>query len=170
VRLFLVGPMGAGKSEVGRELSRRLGIPLLDIDKLVEEKLGISISEVFILKGEEAFRQAESEVLKEAAAGGPAVVACGGGAVLRPDNVEAMRRAGVVVYLAVSPKEAARRIGIADGRPLLEGADDLAGCLEEIIAEREALYRAAAHAMVETEGRGIQEVAEEVERVWRASR
>ena len=170
MRLFLVGPMGAGKSEVGRELARRLGVPLLDTDELVEKRLGMSVSEVFRLRGEEAFRKTESEVLREAAAGGPAVVACGGGAVLRPGNVETMRRAGLVVYLRVGPHEAARRIGSARGRPLLEGSSDLAGRLEEIIEEREALYREAAHAVVDTEGREAREVAEEVEQVWRASR
>lgn len=170
MHLFLVGPMGAGKSEVARELSRRLGLPLLDTDEQVEKKWGMSVTEIFRLRGEKAFRDTESEALREAAAGDPAVIACGGGAVLRPANVEIMRRSGTVVYLRVSSREAASRIGTPEGRPLLEEADDLAVRLDKIIREREALYRAAAHVAVDTEGRDPQEVAEEVEKLWRSSR
>ncbi len=168
MHLFLVGPMGSGKTEVGRELSSRTGLPFIDIDKLVEERLGMTVSEVFRTKGEEAFRDAESGVLEEVAAGEEAVVACGGGAVLRAENISIMRRGGMVVYLRVSPEEAARRIGSARGRPLLEGAEDMALRLGSIMGNREMLYRGAAHAEVDTDGRLPREVAEEVERIWRS--
>lgn len=167
MNLYLVGPMGAGKSEVGRRLSERLGLPLADTDTLVETRAGMSVSEIFRILGEERFREMEAEAIRGLAASEGHVVACGGGAVLRPGNVDAMRSSGVVFYLAVGAETAAARVGDAAGRPLLQGAGSPRERLEEMIVGREPLYRGAAHHVVETEGRGPQEVAEEVERVWK---
>ncbi len=167
MNLYLIGPMGAGKSEVGKLLAGRLGLAFADTDALVEERTGMKVSEIFRERGEESFRCCESEVIRELAAGSGRVVACGGGAVLRGENVELMRSSGAVFYLMVGAEEAAVRIGKAEGRPLLECGGSLHKRLEEIIMEREGLYRAAAHHLVDTGGRSPAEVAEEVARVWR---
>jgi shikimate kinase len=140
---------GSGKSTVGRQLSRRLVLPFFDSDHLIEERLGCSIREFFAREGEQAFRDIEQQVIAELAAGPTAVVATGGGTVLREANRQCLRAAGRVVYLRSSPEELYRRLRHDTQRPLLQVADPL-GKLRELYAQRDALYREAAHFQVET--------------------
>ncbi|WP_222623024.1 shikimate kinase [Ramlibacter cellulosilyticus] len=140
---------GSGKSTVGRQLSRRLGLPFFDSDHLIEERLGCSIREYFAREGEAAFRDVEEQVLRELAQGPSAVVATGGGAVVRPATREALRAGGKVVYLRSSPEELHRRLRHDTQRPLLQVADPLAK-LRALHAERDPLYREAAHFHIET--------------------
>ncbi|MBC5784547.1 shikimate kinase [Ramlibacter sp. USB13] len=147
--LSLVGMPGSGKSTVGRQLSRRLGLPFFDSDHLIEERLGCSIREYFAREGEAAFRDVEEQVLRELAQGPSAVVATGGGAVVRPATREALRAGGKVVYLRSSPEELHRRLRHDTQRPLLQVADPLAK-LRALHAERDPLYREAAHFHIET--------------------
>jgi shikimate kinase len=149
VILTLVGMPGSGKSTVGRHLARRLGLPFFDSDPVIEQRLGCSIREFFARDGEDAFRAIEEQVLAELAAGPTAVVATGGGAVLREANRQRLREAGQVVYLRSSPEELYRRLRHDTQRPLLQVADPLAK-LRELYAQRDALYRQAAHFIVET--------------------
>ena len=140
---------GRGKSTVGRQLARRLALPFHDSDHLIEQRLGCSIREYFAREGEAAFRDVEEQVLRELAQGPSAVVATGGGAVLRPSTREALRTGGKVIYLRSSPEELYRRVRHDTQRPLLQVADPMAK-LRALHAERDPLYREAAHFQIET--------------------
>lgn len=140
---------GSGKSTVGRHLARRLGLPFFDSDHVIEQRLGCSIREYFAQQGEEAFRDVEEQTIAELAAGGARVLATGGGAVLRPANREALRRAGQVLYLRSTPEEVFRRVRHDQNRPLLQVADPMAR-LRALYAQRDPLYREAAHFVIET--------------------
>lgn len=147
--LFLVGMPGSGKSTVGRQLSRRLRLPFFDSDHVIEERLGCSIRDYFAREGEDAFRDLEEQVIAELAAGSGAVVATGGGTVLRPANRARLREHGQVIYLRSMPEELYRRLRHDTQRPLLQVADPL-GKLKALYAERDPLYREAAHFQIET--------------------
>jgi shikimate kinase len=147
--LSLVGMPGSGKSTVGRHLSRRLALPFFDSDHLIEQRLGCSIREYFAREGEAAFRDVEEQVLRELAQGPSAVVATGGGAVLRPGTREALRQGGKVIYLRSSPEELYRRVRHDTQRPLLQVADPMAR-LRALHAERDPLYRETAHFQIDT--------------------
>lgn len=140
---------GSGKSTVGRQLARRLGLPFFDSDHLIEQRLGCSIREYFAREGEPAFRDVEEQVLRELAQGPTAVVATGGGSVLRPGTREALREGGKVIYLRSSPEDLYRRVRHDTQRPLLQVADPMAR-LRALHAERDPLYRETAHFQVET--------------------
>ncbi|MFI4928431.1 MAG: shikimate kinase [Burkholderiales bacterium] len=140
---------GSGKSTVGRQLARRLGLPFFDSDHLIEQRLGCSIREYFAREGEPAFRDVEEQVLRELAQGPSAVVATGGGAVLRPGTREVLRQGGKVIYLRSSAEELYRRVRHDTQRPLLQVADPMAR-LRALHAERDPLYRETAHFQIET--------------------
>lgn len=140
---------GSGKSTVGRQLSRRLGLPFHDSDHLIEQRLGCSIREYFAREGEAAFRDVEEQVLRELAAGPDAVVATGGGAVVREATRQALREGGRVIYLRSTPEELFRRVRHDTQRPLLQVADPLAR-LRALHAERDPLYREASHFQIDT--------------------
>lgn len=158
--LFLTGFMGAGKSAIGRRVAEALSVPFVDLDAEVERREGMAVPEIFAQRGERAFREAEHQALESLPTGRGAVVATGGGVVLREDNVDLMRRSGSVLYLAVSPEEAMARIGNPDSRPLLAGGGIDAA--RTILAERHATYIASADAVVDTDGRSEEQVTGEV--------
>jgi shikimate kinase len=142
--IVLVGPMGAGKTTLGRALAARLGCAFVDVDARIEADAAQSIPALFAAEGEAGFRRRESDALRAVLAGAPAVVATGGGAVLDAGNRAAMRAAGTVVYLTLDPATQLARLGGDTGRPLLQTADP-AGTLAALQAQREPLYREAAH-------------------------
>jgi len=149
VLIFLVGMPGSGKTTVGRQLARRLRLPFFDSDHVIEQRLGCTIRDYFAQAGEAAFRDVEQQVLAELAQGADAVVATGGGAVLREANRRCMQAAGKVVYLRSTPEELYRRLRHDTVRPLLQVADPL-NRLRTLYAERDPLYRDAAHFPIET--------------------
>lgn len=140
---------GSGKSTVGRQLARRLSLPFFDSDHLIEQRLGCSIREYFAREGEAAFRDVEEQVIADLAGGPDAVVATGGGAVLREANRRSLREGGRVIYLRSSPEELHRRLRHDTQRPLLQVADPMAK-LRSLYAERDPLYREAAHFHIDT--------------------
>ena len=141
---------GSGKSTVGRHLARRLALPFIDTDHVIEQRIGCSIREYFQKEGEEAFRDVEQAVIGDLAQmANPQVVATGGGAVLRQANREALRLAGRVIYLRSSPEDVFRRVRQDGNRPLLQVADPLTR-LRDLYAQRDPLYREAAHYVIET--------------------
>ena len=151
--IVLIGMMGSGKSAVGAALAGRLGWELVDVDHLIEAAAGRPVPAIFAEEGEPAFRAREAAAIREAAATPGAVIACGGGAVLDPANVEVLRAAGTVVWLEVSPSVAARRLGTAEGRPVLAAmSGDLADRLATLCSERDAVYRGAADVIVKADG------------------
>lgn len=147
--IVLVGPMGAGKSAVGRTLAARLGRPFLDLDEQIEAIAGMAIAGIFERQGEAAFRAQESHALRHALAGPAAVIATGGGAVLDADNRTAMRGAARVVYLCVSPQRQLERVADDTSRPLLRVPDPMRR-LTELQAQREPLYREIADLVFDT--------------------
>lgn len=151
-RIFLVGPMGAGKTTVGRQLAQRLGLAFLDSDREIEHRSGVDIPTIFDFEGEAGFRRRETAMIDELTARDDVVLATGGGAVLDPANREHLADRGTTVYLAASVEEQLRRTRSGRGRPLLQSGDRRA-TLERLQAERDPLYRAVAHVVVETDGR-----------------
>ena len=147
--LTLIGLPGSGKSTVGRQLARRLDLPVIDTDHAIEQRIGCSIREFFEREGETAFRDIEESVIAQLAQGGDAVLATGGGAVLRPANREHLRSAGQVIYLRSTPEEVFRRLRHDQNRPLLQVGDPLAK-LRSLYEERDPLYRQTAHFIIET--------------------
>lgn len=147
--LVLVGLPGSGKSTVGRQLARRLGLPFTDTDHAIEQRIGCSIREFFDREGEAAFRDIEEEVIRELTEAGRAVLATGGGAVLRAANREQLRRTGCVIYLRSPPEELFRRLRHDSQRPLLQVADPLQK-LRALYDERDPLYRETCHYVIET--------------------
>jgi shikimate kinase len=159
--------MGSGKTAVGELLSPRLAMPLVDTDSLIEERLGLTVAEIFSRMGEERFRSEERKVIEEVSRRDGQIISCGGGAVLDPGNVENLRNGGRLFYLKVSPEEAYRRLKDKRDRPLLLQQEDLRARIRSLLGERERLYREAADAIIETDGREPEELAEEVEGIWR---
>lgn len=162
--LVLIGPSGAGKSEIGRRLAEALGRPLVDTDVLVEKKHGRSVRQIFAEETESGFRAKESDAVAEAAAVEGAVIACGGGVVLDPENVERLRSAGEIVYLKASPEVAAERLGDAADRPLLEGTE-LGEQLAKLIEQRHGLYVKAADHVVDADG-PPEDVVDKLAKIW----
>ena len=160
--LALIGPRGTGKSTVGRLLAERLGRPFVDADHALEERLGVSIAELFRTHGEPYFRDEESATLRLLAAQPtPLVLATGGGVVLREANRELLRRFGTVVWLTADPAVLAERLAAdpANDRPALTSLGALAE-IRQILAVREPLYRLAAHHIVATDGKSAESVAD----------
>jgi shikimate kinase len=158
--VLLIGFMGSGKSTVGRIVAERLCMRFVDLDQLIEQREGRSIPTIFADDGEATFRAMESAALGDVSGMPPAVVACGGGIVLEGDNRAALAGLGFVAYLQVGADEALSRIGDAEGRPLLAGAET--GAAAALLRSREALYEATADAVVSTAGRTPAQVAEDV--------
>lgn len=165
--VFIVGFMGAGKSTVGRIVAERLDMPFIDLDEEAERSTGRTISQVFAEGGESSFRDLEHAVLVRVAAGPDAVVACGGGVVLREDNRRLLAERGTVVLLEVDADEAIARVGNAGGRPLLAGK--LASTAAKLLKERRHLYEQVADASVRTDGRPPAAIAAEVIEAVRAT-
>lgn len=147
--ISLVGLPGSGKSTVGRQLARRLTLPFLDSDALIEQRLGCSIREYFEREGEERFRDLESQVIDELTAGAAGVISTGGGSVLRPLNRQHLHQRTRVVYLRSSPEEVFRRLRHDRNRPLLQVADPLQR-LRDLFQARDPLYQESAHFVIET--------------------
>ena len=147
--LVLVGLPGSGKSTVGRQLARRLGLPFSDSDHVIEQRIGGSIRSYFEREGEASFRDLEQQVLQDLAAGPACVLATGGGSVLREANRAVLKSAGAVVYLRSTPEELWRRLRHDTQRPLLQVADPQAR-LRQLFADRDPLYRETADFIIET--------------------
>ena len=159
--LVLIGLMGAGKTTVGRECARRLGRPFVDTDDEVTRIAHTTVDRIFAEVGEAEFRRLEREVVAVVCASPePLVVACGGGAVLDPENRRALRSAGIVVWLRAPAHTLAGRVGDGSTRPLLR--DDPAGALSRLERLREPAYDTAAHVQVDTDGIDVKTVAARV--------
>lgn len=147
--IALIGLPGSGKSTVGRQLARRLQLPFLDSDHVIEQQLGCSIREYFEREGEDRFRDVEEAVIDELSQKPRSVLSTGGGVVLRPANRKHLRERCQVVYLNSTPDELFRRLRHDVSRPLLQVADPLSR-LRDLHGLRDPLYREAAHFIIET--------------------
>jgi shikimate kinase len=159
--IILVGPMGSGKSAVGRMLADRLNLTLLDSDTEIEARTGVDVPYIFEREGEAGFRARETEVLDEITRREGVVVATGGGAVLDPLTRERLRARGRVVYLRTSVDQQLARTRRTAQRPLLMNPDPR-GTLERLMAQRSALYEEVADITVDTDGRRARTVVEEI--------
>lgn len=144
-----MGLPGSGKTTIGRQLARRLDLPFVDSDHVIEHQLGCSIREFFAREGEDSFRDVEQQVLDELTQTHEGVIATGGGAVLRPINRRRLHERGQVVYLRSSPEDVFRRVRHDQARPLLQ-VDDPLNRLRTLFEARDPLYREAAHFVIET--------------------
>lgn len=158
-RAVLIGTMGAGKTTVGRLVADALGVGFADTDELIKDRAGKSVQEIFVDDGEPAFRELERAVVAEALATHEGVLSLGGGAVLDPAT-QALLAAHRVVFLRVGLAEAAKRVGLGVGRPLLLG--NIRSRVKQLLDERTPVYEGLARTTVETDGRGPDEVAAEI--------
>jgi shikimate kinase len=161
--IFLVGPMGAGKSTIGRQLAQALGYEFQDSDHEIQRRTGVDIATIFEYEGEHGFRSRERQIIEELAAQDNLVLATGGGAVLLPENRQQLAARGLVIYLHCSPEQQYARTARDRNRPLLE-TPDRQQTLRDLMAEREPIYRQIADLVVSTERRGTSSVVKEIRR------
>jgi shikimate kinase len=165
--IFLIGPMGSGKSAVGKRLAARLNRPFHDSDSEIERRTGVDVAYVFEREGEAGFRKRESDVIDDLTKLDDIILATGGGAVLDPRNRRNLAERGYVIYLEASVEQQYGRTRGSKVRPLLGAGDDRRAKLEELMRIRDPLYREIADHSVPTDGRRVDAVASEIERHWR---
>lgn len=161
--IFLVGPMGAGKSTIGRLLAAELRLEFKDTDKEIEDRSGVDIPWIFDMEGEEGFRLRESAMLDELSQQDKILLATGGGIVIKPENRKLLASRGQVVYLKTSIDEQVKRTSRDTKRPLLQ-ADNPRAVLTALMAERHPLYEEIADYIIDTDGRSPRSVALEISR------
>ncbi len=159
--LFLVGPMGAGKTTVGRQLSEQLGLEFIDSDHEIQRRTGVDIPTIFEFEGEEGFRNREQSVIDELSQKEGVILATGGGAILRKANRRHLSSRGYVIYLHCTAEQQYERTYRDRNRPLLQTDDPLAK-LRGLLLQREPLYRQIADLVIVTEGRNTHSVVREI--------
>lgn len=166
--VFLVGPMGAGKSTVGKIVAEYLGLEFLDSDRLIEERTGADIAWIFDVEGEEGFRDREEAVMDELTARTGVVVATGGGAILRSENRKRLISRGTVIYLETPLSQQVERTSTNKRRPLLREGEpqEVLGRLQE---ERDPLYREVADLIFRADKRSARALAQEIVRHLRGA-
>mgnify|MGYP000907824717 CR=1 FL=1 len=156
--IYLVGPMGVGKTTVGRSLAKSLGLEFVDSDQQIEERTGVSISTIFDIEGEEGFRARESKILNNLCQMSNIILATGGGIVILPKNRKILKNSGLVVYLYSSIDQLLRRTAKSKTRPLLENSTDRKKTITELLETRDVYYREVASFVVDTTGKKLHEV------------
>lgn len=159
--IILIGFMGAGKSAVSRCLRKSYGMKEVEMDRLIEEREGMSIPDIFSMHGEEYFRNLETSLLIEMQSTENTVVSCGGGAPLREQNVREMKKNGRVVLLTASPETILNRVKHSDRRPLLNGNKNIE-FIQNLMEERRPKYEAAADVIIHTDNKTVPEICEEL--------
>jgi shikimate kinase len=166
-RIFLVGPMGAGKTTIGKYLAQHLRLRFCDSDAEIEARTGADIPWIFDVEGEEGFRDREQQVIEEMSQWDGVVLATGGGVVLRPENRRALSARGFVVYLCATVDEQVRRTHRDRRRPLLQQGDP-EQILRGLMEVRDPLYREIADLVIETDGSSPKTVAQRLVRQLQA--
>ncbi|MCC8142353.1 MAG: shikimate kinase [Lachnospiraceae bacterium] len=159
--IFLIGFMGTGKTSTSGELKDLLGFDEIDLDEAIASRYGMSIAEMFERDGEDAFRERESAMLKEIAGGEPVIVSCGGGCVLREENVSLMKGCGTVVLLTAEPETVLARVKHRTTRPLLNGHMNVE-YIADLMEQRRPAYEKACDLTICTDQKTPRQVAEEV--------
>jgi shikimate kinase len=160
--IYLIGPMGAGKTTVGRRLADARGMEFVDSDQEVEARTGVDIAFIFEKEGEAGFRRRERQAICELTKRQGLVLATGGGAVLDPDSRQWLSARGFVVYLHASIEQQLARTERTDSRPLLQ-AGNRRETLERLFLIRDPLYREIADLVLHTDGRNARALAREIE-------
>lgn len=158
--IILTGFMGTGKSAVGKALAEKLSFRLIDTDAMIEERAGTSINKLFEKKGENFFRDLETEVIRDIAGTKNAIVITGGGAVIREINIENLRKCGTIVCLTATPDEIYKRIKDETHRPLLR-VDDPVGKIKKLLEIRKEFYERSDN-FVDTTELSVVEVADRI--------
>ena len=162
--IFLIGFMGCGKSTMARLLAKELGKELVEMDETIEAEAGMSISQMFETHGEKHFRDLETALVERIAENGGTVVSCGGGAVLRPENLEAMRKNGKIIYLSATPETIYDRVHDKTTRPLLNGNMNVE-YITQLMEKRIPIYEKAADVILAVDGYDKQENLERLKAV-----
>jgi shikimate kinase len=164
--IILIGPMGAGKSTIGRQLATSLHLPFRDSDREIEKRTGVDIPTIFEFEGEEGFRSRETAMLEELCGQEGIVLATGGGAVMRAHNRALLKDCGLVVYLRTSIQTQLRRTARDRNRPLLQTEDPRAR-LQELMRIRDPLYREIADLTVDTDRDPVRKALQTIARYYR---
>ncbi|WP_448212608.1 shikimate kinase AroK [Colwellia sp. MEBiC06753] len=160
--IFLVGPMGAGKSTIGRELADKLHLEFFDSDQEIERRTGADISWVFDLEGEEGFRKREEDVIDDLTERQGIVLATGGGSVISPQVRNRLSARGIVVYLETTIDKQVARTQRDRRRPLLQTSEEPRSVLEKLAVERNPLYEEIADVIVQTDDQSAKVVAHKI--------
>jgi shikimate kinase len=159
--LFLVGPMGAGKSTIGRRLAAHFGLPFIDLDEEIERRNGVSVALIFELEGEAGFRSRESRLIEELSCRDGVVLATGGGAVLAESNRRVLHDRGFVLYLSTTVAQQLSRLARDVKRPLLQ-APDRRERLDAMAAQRNPLYEEIADLTVTGSNTAVAQAARQI--------
>ena len=159
--IFLIGFMGCGKSTNAAWLAEMTGARQVEMDQMIVENEGMAIADIFKEKGEPYFRKLETELIKSFAGVEPAVISCGGGAVLKEENVRFMKACGKIVLLTAEPEAIYERVKDSTERPVLNGNMNV-GYIEELMEKRRPKYEAAADVTIATDGKTSEEICEEI--------
>jgi shikimate kinase len=162
MNIVLIGYRGTGKSTVARLLASRLGRELVSTDAEIVKRAQSTIPEIVAQEGWEHFRDLESEICREVAGRDQLVIDTGGGAVLRAQNTEALKKNGTVFWLTASVETMAKRIGADDQRPSLTGTKSFVEEIQDVLRERMPIYQAAADHVITTDTRSINQLVETV--------
>ena len=160
--IILVGPMGSGKTTIGRRLSESLNLDFFDSDHEIIDTTGVSIDHIFDVEGEKGFRTRESDVLKKLCNMPNIVLATGGGAVTLEENRELIMKSGSVIYLLSSVDQILRRTAKSKTRPLLEKSNNRRKTITSILEARDSLYKEVASVIINTNGKKLNEVIDEI--------
>ena len=165
--IFLIGFMGAGKSTIAKVLQRELGMELVEMDERIVKEQGMSINDIFAQKGEDGFRDIESQLVIDIGKNKKSIVSCGGGVVVRPQNVENMKKSGKIVFLTATPETILERVKNGKDRPLLNGHMNVE-YISELMEKRRQMYEDAADVKVSTDGKTVGEICTEI--IWAVTR
>jgi len=160
-RIFLIGPMGAGKTTIGKQVASQLGMAFTDSDHEIQKRTGVDITTIFEYEGEDGFRNREAQAIADLTEIDSQVMATGGGAVVRAENRQNLSARGIVIYLECSPEQQYERTYRDRKRPLIQTKDPLSS-LQALMLEREPLYKETADYTVSTEGRSASAVAKDI--------
>ena len=156
--IVLVGPMGSGKTTVGRRLAHELNKDFFDTDHEIIDKTGVTIDHIFDIEGEEGFRERESKILENLCQMSNIILATGGGIVILSKNRKILRNAGLIVYLSSSVNQLLSRTAKSKTRPLLENSTDRKKTITELVEARDVYYREVASIVVDTSANNLHEV------------
>ncbi len=159
--IYIIGFMGSGKTSVSDMLADMTGIPRIEMDQIIIDREGMTIAEIFAKKGEPYFRAQEAELIKELGKEVPKIVSCGGGVAMKEENVEEMRRAGMIICLAATPEVIYQRVKDSRERPILNGNMNVE-YIAELMEARRPFYEKAASVIIDTSHMGVEQVAEAV--------
>ena len=161
INIMLIGFMGTGKSTIARKIKETLNIEQIEMDALIAKGAGMSIPDIFEKYGETYFRDLETEMLRKFQDAKPVVVSCGGGAVLRDENIEIMKGQGKIVLLTATPETVFERVRYSTDRPVLNGNMDVE-YIKELMEKRRARYEMAADIVITTDGKTADEICNAV--------